>query len=227
MSVGSVIGSILPQAVGVAISPIPIIAVILMLFSRQAKRNGTAFLAGWLLALALVGAVVLELADLGKVSAGGSPSTLAYIVKLLLGVLLVVFAVRDFRSRPKGGEEPKMPKWMETIDRFAAWKAFGLGALLSGANPKNLALTVAAALSIVNANLAGALPWLVLLGFIIIASISIATPVLYYLFARESAQKTLNSWKAWLVANNATVMFLLLLVFGFALIGEGLGGVIG
>ena len=42
------IGDILPTAIGVAISPVPIIAVILMLFSAKAKRNGLAFLLGWL-----------------------------------------------------------------------------------------------------------------------------------------------------------------------------------
>jgi hypothetical protein len=50
---------------------------------------------------------------------------------------------------------------------------------------------------------------------------------LYYLFAGQSAEKMLNSWKAWLVANNATVMFILLLVLGMLLLGQGLGGLIG
>src|SRR6516225_10134012 len=37
--VGAVIGDLLPLAVGVAISPMPIVAVILMLLSRQAGRQ--------------------------------------------------------------------------------------------------------------------------------------------------------------------------------------------
>ncbi|MGH3502089.1 MAG: hypothetical protein ACRDQA_14575 [Nocardioidaceae bacterium] len=44
---GAVIGDVLPLAIGVAISPIPIIAVILMLLSRQASRTSTGFLLGW------------------------------------------------------------------------------------------------------------------------------------------------------------------------------------
>jgi len=40
---GQTIGDILPLAVGVAISPIPIIAVILMLFSGRARANSFAF----------------------------------------------------------------------------------------------------------------------------------------------------------------------------------------
>src|SRR5438552_17203229 len=73
---GNAIGTILPQAIGVAISPVPIIAVILMLFSQRARSNGPAFLVGLVLALAVVGSIVLALASLGKISAGGTPSTL-------------------------------------------------------------------------------------------------------------------------------------------------------
>ena len=116
---------------------------------------------------------------------------------------------------------------MATIDTFTAGKAFGLAALLAGVNPKNLALTLSAALSIAQAGLSGAAPWIVLAVFVILGSLTVAAPVLYYLFAGQSAEKVLASWKAWLVTNNTTVMFILFLVLGVALIGEGLGGVIG
>ncbi len=180
-----------------------------------------------MLALAVVGSIVLVLANLGKVSTGSTPSTLAYVIKLLLGLLFLLLAIRQWRSRPMEGEEPHMPKWMATIDEFTAGRAFGLSALLAGVNPKNLALTLAAALSIAQAGLSGAGPWIALAVFVILASLTVAVPVLYYLFAGQSAEKTLTSWKVWLVANNATVMFILLLVFGVLLIGQGLGGLIG
>jgi hypothetical protein len=224
---GNAIGSILPQAIGVAISPIPIIAVILMLFSKRARNNGLAFLAGWVLALTVVGAIVLLLAGAGKVSAGGTPSTLSYVIHLLLGLLLLVLAVRNWQQRPQEGETPEMPKWMATIDSFTAGRAFGLSALLAGVNPKNLGLALAAALSIAQAGLSGAQPWIALAVFVLLASISVAAPVLYYLIAGQSAEEMLNTWKTWLTANNATVMFVLLLVLGVKLVGDGLGGLIG
>ena len=52
---GSVIGQILGFAVGVAISPVPVIAVILMLFSKSAATNSVSFAAGWILGLCVVG----------------------------------------------------------------------------------------------------------------------------------------------------------------------------
>ena len=45
---GKAIGGSLPLAVGIALSPVPIIAVVLMLTSRRAKVNGPVFVLGWL-----------------------------------------------------------------------------------------------------------------------------------------------------------------------------------
>jgi hypothetical protein len=145
-------------------------------------------------------------------------------VKLLFGVLLSLMAGRQWQSRPKEGEEPEMPKWMSTIDTFTAGKSLGLGALLAGANPKNLGLTLAAAISIGQAGLDGAEPWLALVVFVAIASVSVAGPVLYYLVAGAAAERALTSGKTWLIANNATVMAVVLLVFGAVLAGQGFEG---
>ena len=141
---GQAIGGSLALAVGIALSPIPIIAVVLMLTSRKARVNGPAFVLGWLIGLGIVGAIVLAVAGPAGASKSGSPATWVSWVKIVLGVLLLLVAARQFRSRPRGGEEPHMPKWMTTIDKTTPLGAFGLAAALSGANPKNLLLAVAA-----------------------------------------------------------------------------------
>lgn len=221
---GNVIGEILPLALGVAISPIPIIAVILMLFSKRARSNGLAFMFGWVIALTVVGSVVLILANAGKISAGGTPTTLSYVIKLLIGLLFLFMAYRNWQKRPAQGEEAQMPAWMSTIDSFTSGKSFGMAALFAGVNPKNLGLTLAAAMTISQSGLGNSQSWIALLVFVAVASITVAAPVLYYLIAGASAEKTLTSWKVWLAANNATVMMILLLVLGVKLVGDGLGG---
>jgi hypothetical protein len=221
---GDVIGEILPLALGVAISPIPIIAVILMLFSKRARNNGLAFMFGWIIALTVAGGIVLVLANAGKIAAEGTPSTLAYVIKLLLGLLFLFLAYRNWQKRPAPGEEAQMPPWMATIDSFTSGKAFGMAALFAGVNPKNLGLTLAAAMAISQAGLSSAQSWIALLVFVVLASITVAAPVLYYLIAGATAEKTLTSWKLWLSANNATVMTILFLILGVKLVGDGLGG---
>jgi threonine/homoserine/homoserine lactone efflux protein len=223
----SAIGDILPLAVGVAVSPIPIVAVILMLFSARARSNGPAFLLGWLVGLIVVGVIVLAVSDAGDVDSSDDASTLGSWLKLLFGLALLFLAVRQWRGRPREGDEPKVPKWMQAIDAVTPVKALGLGVLLSAVNPKNLMLIVGAGVSIAQSGLSAGDTAIVYGVFVLIACASIAGPVIYYLVGGDGAKKTMDGWKEWLLANNAAVMAVLLLVMGASLLGKGIAGVFG
>jgi hypothetical protein len=108
---GRAIGGSLPMAVGIAISPVPIIAVVLILTSQRARTNGPAFVAGWLVGLAVVGAIVLAVAGPAGASSSGAPATWVSWLEIGLGLLLVLVAVREFRGRPAAGEEAPMWPW--------------------------------------------------------------------------------------------------------------------
>ena len=224
---GTAIADILPLALGVALSPLPIVAVILMLFSKKARSTSLGFLIGWILGVVIVSTVVIFLADPAKQATGGEESPLSAIVHLILGLLLLVAAYRNWKKRPKSGEEVPMPKWMSSIDSMTAGKALGLGALLSGVNPKNLALIISAGVTVVAAGLSSSETVVVLIVFIVIACTSVAAPVIVYLVMGEKATPTLMGWKTWLIHNNATVMMVILLLFGVKLLGDGLGALIG
>lgn len=224
---GSAIGEILPLAVGVALSPLPIIAVILMLFSKNARQTSFGFLIGWVLGITIVATIVVLVANPAQQSTGGEESPLTIIVHLLLGVLLLILAYRDWKKRPKPGDQVAMPKWMSSIDTLTTGKALGLGALLSGVNPKNLALTLAAGVAIAAAGLSPTQTIVALVIFITIACVSVAAPVIIYLVLGDKATPTLNSWKDWLTHNNTTVMMVLCLVIGVVMIGKGLESLIG
>jgi threonine/homoserine/homoserine lactone efflux protein len=150
---GPAIGDILPLAIGVAISPVPIIAIVLMLATPRARTTGIAFTLGWVAGLALVAAVVLLVESGGASEDSGEPATWASLLKLAIGALFVLLALKQWQGRQKAGEEAALPKWMQTIDTFGAGKSLGLGALLSGLNPKNLGLTLGAALAVAQAGL--------------------------------------------------------------------------
>ena len=221
---GHAIGEMLPLAIGIAISPLPIIAVILILTTPQARTNGLAFLGGWLLGLAVVGGTVLIVADAAAVDSSSGPSRIVSLIKLVLGLLLLVLAWRGFRKRPKPGEEAPLPKWMRALDSFTPARSLAVGALFSGPKPKNLILNAAAAAGIAQTGLAGAQQAVVLILLILVGSVGIIAPVGVYFLMGDKAAPVLDGWKRWLAANNATVMTVLLLVFGVVLIGKGIGG---
>ena len=101
---GQAIGDLLPSAIGVALSPVPIIAVILILATPKARSNGPAFAAGWVLGLVIVSVIVLLVAG-GSDDPDSGSSTAVDVIKLLLGVLFLVMALMQWRGRPQPGEE--------------------------------------------------------------------------------------------------------------------------
>jgi hypothetical protein len=220
---GQAIGDLLPTAIGVALSPVPIIAVILMLGTPRAKSNGPAFAVGWILALVIVSVIVVLVAG-GSDDPDSGSSTAVDIVKVVIGALFLLMAAAQWRKRPKPGVEPEMPKWMAAIDGFTAGKSLGFGAVLAGVNPKNLALTFTAAATIAQAGLSGGGTALAIAVFVIIGSITVAGPVLFYLFAAEKAVGPLNSIKQFMADHNAVIMMILLLVLGAKVLGQGIGG---
>jgi threonine/homoserine/homoserine lactone efflux protein len=217
------IGELLPFAVVVALSPIPIVAVIVMLGTPRARTNGPAFTIGWIAGLTAVSVVVLVVAH-GASDPDSGPSDTVNGVKLGIGVLFLVMAVRRWRQRPRKGEEPEMPGWMKTVDTFTPRRALVLGLALSGANPKNLALTLAAAGTIAQAGMSGSDDAVAVAVFVVIGSLSVAGPVLFSLLAPDAAARPLAATKEFMVDHSPVIMIVLLLVIGAKLLGDGITG---
>lgn len=221
MGLGQAIGDLLPSAIGVALSPVPIIAAVLMLMSPAAGRTAPAFALGWIAGLIAATVVVVLVANpAGADTEDGQP--VVGVIKILGGALFLWMAVRQWQKRPKPGEQAELPKWMSAIDGMPPGKAFMLGALLSGVNPKNLTLAVAAALAISQAGLGGGQTAVAVALFVVLGSLTVAGPVVAYLAMRERIQGPLLAAKDWLVRENATVMFVVLLVLGVVIIGKGI-----
>jgi len=202
--VGEAIGQVLSLGVGVALSPVPIIAVVLLLGTARARANGPAFVLGWVIGLAVVGTIVLFAASGADASETGEPATWVDVLELVLGCLLALLAVKQWRGRPREGDEAALPTWMQTIDTFAPGKALAMGALLSGVNPKNLLLTLAAASAI--------------------ATLGPGLPVAIYFALGPRAKRVLDDLKLWMAAHNAAIMAVLCLVIGAKLIGDAIAG---
>ena len=216
-----VIGEILPLAVGIAISPIPIIAAILMLLSPRAKRTSVGFLIGWLAGI-VVAVVLFTLLTSVIPQDNAGPSPVAGVIKIILGALLLLLAIKQWRTRPAEGEQASMPKWMSAIDSMTAGKALGLGFLLSAVNPKNLLMAISAGVIVGSADLAIGQIAVVIIIFVLLAASTVLIPVIGYLIASARLAGPLDKLREWLVENNALIMAVLLLVIGVSVIGKGL-----
>lgn len=222
---GSIIGELLPYAVGVAISPIPIIAIILMLLAPKAGATSIGFLAGWLAGIVVALAVVTAIATQTTIGGSDGSTSSAGTVKLVLGILLIVAAGRQWRGRPKPGEPEHLPGWMAAIDKFNALRAAALGFALAAVNPKNLLLIAAAAVILAGAGATASEAGAAIVVFVLIAASTVAIPVVAYLVAAEKMRAPLDELKVWLQHNNAAVMAVVLLVMGAVVLGKGISGI--
>jgi threonine/homoserine/homoserine lactone efflux protein len=221
---GRAIGDILPLAIGVAISPLPVVAIVLMLATPRGRANGGAFALGWVAGLTAVCVVVLAAASGNAESDSGNPATWVSVLKLGLGCGAVLLGFRQWQKRPKAGDQASLPKWMATIDRFTAVKSLGFGVVLSAANPKNLGLAVSAATSIAQTGISAGSEAVAAAVFVAIASLSIVGPVAAYLLLGDRAKKSLGELKDTLAAHNAVIMAVLVVVLGVKLVGDGIAG---
>lgn len=220
---GTVIGEILPLALGVAISPIPIIAAILMLLSPKARVTSVGFLLGWVIGIVVAVTVFTLLFSILPEEDPDASRPIRGVVQLLLGVLLFVLAFGQWRKRPKAGEEAALPKWMKAIDTVTFPVAFGLGFLLSAVNPKNLIMAAGSGTDIGAAALPVGSTVLVVVVYTLIAASTVLVPVIGYLIAADRLRAPLNALRGWLATENAVIMAVLLLVIGMSMVGKGIG----
>lgn len=223
-AMGEAIGQALPLAIGVAVSPMPIVAVVLMLVTPRARTNGTAFLLGWLVAVAAAGAVLLAVADPAGASDDGAPATWVSWVKVGLGLLLLAVAVKQWRGRPRSGDDVETPKWMAALDTFTPVRALAVAAALAAVNPKNLLLIVGGAAAVAQTGASTGdevVAWAV---FTVIASLGVGAPVVLFFVLGDRATAMLDDLKTWMSTNNTAIMAVICLVIAAKLVGDGISG---
>jgi hypothetical protein len=209
----------LPLAVGVALSPLPIAAVVSVLLSSK-PGNAVGFLLGWMAGIVAVGALIFLVP--GLETARGDPTPLSGWVRLGAGVIALALAVFQWRSRPSDDEPAEMPKMLSSLDSAGTGKTIYIGFALSAINPKNLLLTSTGATYIYAAVEAPADMIIAFAIYATVASASVIVPIIGHSLFREQMQSKLDGWKQWLIRNNAGVMTALLTVIGALIIGDGL-----
>ena len=221
---GQAIGQMLTMAVGVALSPIPIIASVLLVSSPRGRVNGPAFVLGCAASAAVIGGVLIAVGVGSGADESGGPSTGTSTLKLVLGIVLLGMAAKQWRGRPVGDEDPPLPKWMGALDGFSPAKSLLAGVVVTGLNPKNLLLVIAGAAAVASAGATAgeeAVAWAI---FTLIAIIGVATPVVISFAMGDRSEELLQRLRHWMAHNSGVIMAVILLLIGVKLIGDGIAG---
>jgi Sap, sulfolipid-1-addressing protein len=199
---------------GITLEPFPLIAFLLILSSEKGTRKGLAFILGWLACLVVVIGAVILLTGGKPPAPATAPSTAVLAIKLALGVVLILYAVRQERRR---GRPRKTPAWMARLDGFSALSAAGLAAFL-----QPWALVAAGAATVSQAKLSNVWEWLILLLFCVLATSSFLYLELSAAFRPAAAGALIQKLRNWLDTHQEQVIIVISLLLGFWLAGKSI-----
>jgi len=199
---------------GITLEPFPLTAFILVLSARKGTWKGLAFILGWLACLVAVIAAVILATGNSPPKPQTVPSTAALAVKLAIGLVLILTAVR---KRRRMGRPRKPPAWQARLDRLSPWGAAGLAAFL-----QPWTLVAAGAATVAEAKLGTVGSYLALVGFCLLATSSFLYLELYATFAPARAGARLERMRTWLDSHQDQVIIAICLLLGFWLAGKSI-----
>ncbi|GAA1994633.1 GAP family protein [Microbacterium pumilum] len=216
------IGHILPIALAVAISSVPIMVTILILLSPNRARSAPLFMIGWVIGLILVVSVCTLVAELIPTARSPRrPDTAIGIVEIIVGLAMIVLAVVSW-LRSRRAETPAVPKWLSSEKSLRPWQAFGV-ALILNIRPKALLLAIAAGLTVRADSQSPTDAVVAILIYTIIGASTVVTPIVATMVAPDRMVPRLTSMRSWLTRNDAAMTSIILLLVGVFVIGSGIG----
>lgn len=221
------IGLVLAPGLGAAISPMAIVADLILLTAKAGRSRAVMFGLGVFVATLVFASVVLVALMTVNVHTSETSAKIAAGFSLVLGFLLIWFALRQWQKRPRPGKKVVSPKWMTSLDSASGFKAFTLGIALSFMNAKNIPLTIATVTAVVHL---GAPLWInavATLFFAVLGSLGVAVPLLASILGGTGFEEKLKETKEYLVEHNAVILAIVFLLLGAQTVGKAFGHLFG
>jgi sulfite exporter TauE/SafE len=215
-----VLTELIPLALVVALSPLSIIPAVLVLHTPRPRPTGLSFLAGWLIGLAALTAIFLEVSNLLG-GLGNKPPGWASWLRIVVGAALIVFGIYRWLTRKRAAHTPA---WMQSLGKLTPVRA-GLAAMaLTFVNPKVLFMCAAAGLAIGTSGLVGTHAWLAVVWYVAVAGSTVAIPILAYAVSGDRLDEPLRRLKDWMEQQHATLVAVILVVIGLLVLYKGIHG---
>lgn len=217
---GSVLTELIPLALVVALSPLSIIPAVLVLHTPRPRPTGLAFLGGWLVGLAALTAIFVEVSNLMG-GLGNKPPSWASWLRVVIGTALVAFGVYRWFTRKRSEHTPR---WMQSMSKLTPLRAASMAALLTVLNPKVLFICAAAGLAIGTAGLGSTDVWIAELWYVLVAASTVAIPILAYAVSGDRLNEPLTRLKDWMERRHAVLVAIILIVIGLLVLYKGVHG---
>ncbi len=211
----------LPLAVGISLSPIAIIAVVVLL--AQGNRKGARwFLVGWLAGLTLLTGIVAAFGHQMRPDQQASMRPWVPTAQMIVGGGLLLWVIYTFMRSRNVPPKSEVPMVLQAADSFGPLQSFGMAIFMAIINVKNVALLLAFLLILLSRP--RPIVWTVasLATFIVVASLTIAVPVLYALIKGQDAEPALKKLHGWMLRYQTTILHGFIGIVGLVLLLQGL-----
>lgn len=208
-----------------AITPGRLIALILLLHTRQAVLTSLTFVGGMITNLLIEGlafALIFSLTGIFAVEGAEGPPTIIAILFVVIGILMLVGAAKVIFQAEDEDKAP--PKWLAEIEAFTPGKAYKLGLSWLFISPKQWVFTLSAVAVIFAANLDPLTSLANYLLFILIALFLFFLLILVYVILGERSQAFMDGLFKWLKKNAQTILIVVFIVFGLYFLIKGIVG---
>lgn len=217
---GELVGTVVPLALVVGLSPVSVMPAILLLMTPRARANGPAYLGALVIALTALVLVALALGGLSDPEPA-SEQGVGWI-QVVTGSVFLVLAVVKWVRRPRAGQAKPPPAWMAAVTTYTPRQSARLGVLLAVANPKILLMALAAGAEIAYLAEGSAQKAAAVAVFVAVGCVGVAVPVLLHAVMGQRAGPGLERGRVWLERNSTALSIGVLVLLGVLLLLEGL-----
>jgi threonine/homoserine/homoserine lactone efflux protein len=227
-AMGEAIAFAITFALGVALNPIPVLAIVLILAAPRGLVRGAALFAGALAGLAVVATVVLLLESGADPVDDGETAAWVSLVQLIVAVLLLLLAARKWRARHRGdGDAPELPGWVSALENLTPGRAAAAGFVLMGVNPKNIMIAAGAVTSIVGAGTGTGGQVVAVAVFVLVGVAGLGLPVLATAVFGARASRALGALRDWMLRHHRVITAGIVVVIALVLLVDSVTALAG
>ncbi len=215
---GKAIAELAPLGLAAALSPLPVIAVVLLLSAPAGPGAGVAFAGGWLAGLAgVTWALAFAAVEVEAVSLDLDAWT-----RVAIGLGLLAGGGWKWATRPRRDRVPKPPRWIASLAGVSRGTALLIGVVFGGPNPKNLALAFVAGATMAEYGLEGRGAFVAGLVFVLLGSVTVVGATLLRIAGGPRRVQRLVALKAFMLRHNNLVLMLVFVAIGLKILGDAI-----
>ena len=213
---------LLPLALALAFSTVPILAAFVILLSPNSSRSAIPFLIGWVLGMfAVVSLATLLAQTVPKPRLPRREQETIGILEVIVGAAIILIGLFTLWRQRKRAQET-IPRWLKSVEKVGPWSSFGL-ALLLNIRPKSLLLAIASGLALRADTKSVSDAVIAIAIYTLIGSSTVTIPIIAATASPERVRPRLVQAREWLLRNGEVITSVILMLVGALIIGIGLG----